>query len=210
MKKYQVKSIFGPTIQGEGSKAGTVVLFLRLAGCNRWSGREEDRAASICSFCDTDFRGGTPMTADEITAALRAKSETVLDVVISGGEPTLQLDEELVVALRKAHFRIHLETNGSSEINPTLYTLIHHVTMSPKQAWTETKLQRADDIKILFPWIREDITAHHFRMFPARRQFLQPVWGPTYESNLKATLETLYGLPGWSLSLQTHKLLGVE
>lgn len=208
MKRYQVKSIFGPTIQGEGSNTGTCVVFLRLAGCNRWSGLEQHRDKSFCKFCDTDFRGGQPKTSNEILDALNALSGPKR-VVITGGEPTLQLDLELLCALRNGGYEIHLETNGSKALGE-LHQLIHHVTMSPKQPVNETKLERCDDLKILFPLLNPLVTPEAFSSFESKRKYLQPVMDQDYEINLKKTVEKIYQLPEWRLSLQTHKILGVE
>lgn len=208
MKRYQVKSIFGPTLQGEGSYAGTCVVFLRFAGCNRWTGREKDREKSFCKFCDTDFRGGEPKTAEEILSALNALAGPKR-VVITGGEPTLQLDRELLSTLRQGGYEIHLETNGSRALGE-LHTLIEHVTMSPKQTLAETKLERCDDLKILFPLSNHLVTPEAFSSFPAKHKYLQPVMDDVYESNLRQTIERVYQTPEWRLSLQTHKILGVE
>ncbi len=112
MKTYRVKSIFGPTLQGEGSFSGTCTLFLRFAGCNRWSGLEKDRAKSFCKFCDTDFREGESLTAEKIVERLDALGGPKR-VVITGGEPTLQLDFELLSRLKASGYETHLETNGS-------------------------------------------------------------------------------------------------
>nr|BFD67527.1 7-carboxy-7-deazaguanine synthase [Bdellovibrio sp. HAGR004] len=208
MKTYQVKSIFGPTIQGEGSHVGTCVLFLRFAGCNRWSGLEKDRARSFCRFCDTDFRGGNPMTAQGIAAALNDLSGPKT-VVITGGEPTLQIDKDLLLTLRENGFAIHLETNGSKSLGELL-PLIDHVTMSPKQGRAQTKLESCDDLKILFPLSDPLVTPDAFSDFPAKQKFLQPIAEDGYEINRDETLAFIFRRPEWRLSLQTHKILGVE
>ncbi len=208
MKTYRVKEIFGPTLQGEGSHAGRVVNFLRLAGCNRWTGLEKDREKSVCKFCDTDFRGGTPMVVTEIVDKLLALGECNV-VVISGGEPTLQLEETLLHALREAGFEIHLETNGSRPLGG-LDTLIDHITMSPKQSRADTNLMTCDDVKILYPPPTPDITLENFEDFHASAFYLQPVWDADYQANVRATICRLYGNPTWKLSLQTHKILDLK
>lgn len=208
VKRYKVKEIFGPTIQGEGSHAGRVVLFLRLSGCNRWSGREVDRAASICHFCDTDFFGGTMMTAVEIIRDLEAKSHDVKHVVISGGEPLLQLDIDLVNNLMLAGFNIHLETNGS--IACPFQDVLFHVTMSPKQPMSETKLDWAHDLKILYPWIGEGISPEGFKEFYAESRYIQPLWGIAGNATTKFAVEEVLKRPNYGLSLQLHKILGVQ
>jgi 7-carboxy-7-deazaguanine synthase len=207
VKTYRVKEIFGPTIQGEGSRAGTVVTFLRFAGCNKWSGLEKDRAKSSCSFCDTDFRGGSKMTAQEIVDELLKIG--IKTVVISGGEPTLQIDHALLTMLRTTGFKLHIETNGSRAIG-ALFDLFEHVTMSPKQPRSETRLERAHDVKVLYPFPKGLLSFEEFMDFPAENRLLQAVWDKDYEANLKATLCRLYGNPTWKLSVQMHKEIGVR
>lgn len=209
MKTYRIKEIFGPTLSGEGSQVGAVVLFLRFAGCNKWTGLEKDRAKSVCKFCDTDFRGGSAMTASEIVVALRQQSEGVNNLVISGGEATLQLDAEILTALRQAGFYLMLETNGSRALGD-LHGFFDHITMSPKQGVAETKLESCDDLKILYPPPLHDVTLEAFSAYPAKTRFLQAVWDNDYAANLKATICRLYGNPTWRLSLQTHKITGVQ
>lgn len=208
MKKYQVKAIFGPTIQGEGSAAGTVVKFLRLAGCNRWTGLPEHKPAAVCNFCDTDFRGGEPLTAAEIITRLDALG-SCRRIVISGGEPTLQIDEPLLLELRKAGYWLNLETNGSRALGD-LHRHFSHITMSPKQGMAETLLERCTDLKVLYPPIRPDITPATFEGFPSVHRYLQPVWRESADESTKQALEFMYANPVWRLSLQTHKILGVE
>lgn len=221
MKQYKVKEIFGPTIQGEGSHAGRCVLFLRFAGCNRWSGREEDRAGSICHFCDTDFLGGTMMTKEQIYEKLDdLGGGRVWTVVISGGEPLLQLDLELASYLKSQVFSLHVETNGSIEPNWPLRSYVDHVTMSPKQPPSETKLRAADDIKVLWPPIGPNITPEAFNEFPCRSRFVQPVMTLADQNDIegsmfpastgKAVKEVLRLGSTWRLGLQLHKALGVQ
>lgn len=204
MKKYKVKEIFGPTIQGEGSTLGHPVLFLRFSGCNKWSGREEDKHKSICSFCDTDFLGGDLLTAQEIAEKLDSLSDTVKTVVISGGEPTLQIDDFLLNHLYHK-FNLHLETNGSRPLEH-LAQFFTHVSMSPKQGREETKLEQCDDIKLLYPWIRKDINYDEFSEFPHSQAFIQPVW----ESNKKEALKLIFDHPELKLSPQLHKYLELQ
>ncbi len=208
MKTYRVKNIFGPTIQGEGSFTGTVVLFLRLAGCNKWTGLAKDKPTAMCKFCDTDFRGGEPMTAMQIREKLKALGPCKR-VVISGGEPTLQLDIDLLQLLTLDGFQLHLETNGSRQLGEML-AYFYHITMSPKQSMAETQLEACDDLKILYPAIHPDITMEAFEDFHCTSRFLQAVWDNDYAANLKATICRILGNPAWKLSLQTHKITGVE
>lgn len=208
MKTYRVKEIFGPTIQGEGSLAGTCVLFLRFSGCNRWSGREEDREKSFCKFCDTDFRGGTQMSAPDIITALGALGGP-RRVVLTGGEPLLQLDLPLVRALRNAGYWLALETNGSKPLGNML-GVIDHVTMSPKQTRAETRLERATDLKLLFPLEHPEVTPEAFASYPCERRYLQPITDKNQKENMEATVRKVYANPEWRISLQTHKILGVQ
>lgn len=209
MKTYRVKSIFGPTLQGEGSHAGTCTMFLRFAGCNRWTGLEKDRENSFCKFCDTDFRGGEPMTAEEIVMKLNELSPSVKRVVMTGGEPSLQVDRELMHALRFNGYEVHLETNGSRALGE-IAAMFDHITMSPKQSREETKLEWCDDLKILYPLPNSPVTPEAFDTFPTEHRFLQPVMDKDYVGNLRATICRIYGNPRWRLSLQTHKIVGVE
>jgi len=208
VKMYRIKSAFGPTIQGEGSATGTVVKFLRFAGCNRWTGLEKDRAKSVCWYCDTDFRDGVQMTPIEILAWLDRLGPAKV-VVISGGEATLQIDEPLLLSLTAHGYRLHLETNGSRALGD-LAGFFEHITCSPKQSFEETKLEYATDLKLLFPPVQESVTIEGFKKFDSHNQFLQPVHCETYQENLQATIKKLYENPEWRLSLQTHKITGVE
>ena len=210
-QSYKVKEIFGPTIQGEGSYAGAVVRFLRLSGCNRWSGRPEDKAKSQCPFCDTDFLGGDMMTSKEIVSALADlhPNTTWQNVVISGGEPALQISEELLQTLSENGYKIHVETNGSVRIPATHH--VHHLTMSPKQPLQDTKLPWCHDLKLLWPPQHPEITPESFSRFDFRKAaYLQPVMDENYKHNLASAIEKLYTLPGWKLSLQLHKILEVR
>lgn len=206
--KYRIKSIFGNTIQGEGSASGMVVKFIRFAGCNRWSGLPEHKPAAICKFCDTDFRGGEQLEIEQIIERLD-KLGPGQRVVISGGEPTLQLDEPILLALKDMGFILHLETNGSRALGK-LARYFTHITMSPKQSLHDTKLEWCTDLKILFPPIHPDVEPGNFSTFPAIHRFLQPVWDDNYKENLKLTLAKIMAEPAWRLSLQMHKILGVE
>lgn len=209
MKKYRVKKIFGPTLQGEGTHSGRVVKFLRLAGCNRWNGLPDAKKDAVCYFCDTDFRDGTPLDAETILDQLNALGP-VRTVVISGGEPTLQIDAPLLSLLIRAGYDLHLETNGSKALGP-LHQYFEHITMSPKQSLSATALERCHDLKLLYPPIAEDITLEVFNQFPAKQRWLQPLeLSGNMDLSIKATLPKLMANPSWRLSLQTHKIIGVE
>ena len=204
---YKIKEIFGPTIEGEGSLAGTMVNFIRFSGCNMWDGRPETRAKSKCPYCDTDFFGGDKLTLDDITARLKALKSTSQWVTISGGEPTLQLDYRLVAHLHMLGYSISIETNGTKQIELP----INHITCSPKVPREKMYLKKCDDLKLLYPHPNKQITPESFETFNAKTFFLQPVWDDNYKSNLQACLDYIYKKDGfWKLSIQTHKYIGVQ
>ena len=218
-KKYKIKEIFGPTIEGEGGKAGAAVLFLRFSGCNRWSGREIDRKKSVCYFCDTDFVGGELLTAEKISSALLNLSTdfyNVKNVVITGGEPLLHLDLELLVELKKHEFNIYLETNGSVKIKPEMRPLIDHVAISPKQPFGETLQRECDDLKILFPFLK-GVEPHKFSGMRAKNRFIQPIDGtPHLGENTEDAIQYIfkYGTfereeNSYKLSVQIHKVINM-
>lgn len=216
-RRYAVKSIFGPTVQGEGSLTGAVTLFLRLAGCNMWDGRSESKAASRCSYCDTDFVGGEMLTAEEICTRLMRLAPAGSLVTVSGGEPLLQFDADLAATL-SGSFRLAIETNGTRALPFLVARHVDQVTCSPKVPPSEMKLAACDDIKVLFPHPNPAITPEAFADFPARARYLQPVNGvdDVDPVAIAATLRKLYELNRaaperpWRLSVQLHKLLGVE
>lgn len=182
--------------------------FVRFAGCNRWSGLERDRPKSFCAFCDTDFRGGDKLSSHDILSKLKNLGGPKR-VVLSGGEPTLQIDMDLLTCLKNNGYEIHLETNGSRALG-RLLGLFDHITVSPKQSRAETKLERCDDLKLLYPLSNKPVTIEAFEDFPARQRFLQPVMDAHYDSNLRGTILRIYDNPNWRLSLQTHKIAEVE
>lgn len=216
MKAYAVKSIFGPTVQGEGSLAGAVTAFVRFAGCNVWDGRLESKAASRCPYCDTDFLGGERLTAAQIVGRLRALLPAGGLVTVSGGEPLLQLDEGLAGALRDEGFRVAVETNGSRSIGVGLASLLSHVTMSPKVPPGEVALAACDDLKVLVPHPDPRITPEAFDSFPARHRWCQPVndLRDLAPASIALALGACYRMAqrgrDWRLSLQLHKIIGVE
>jgi 7-carboxy-7-deazaguanine synthase len=217
MKTYMVKELFGPTIQGEGHGQGEVVLFLRFAGCNKWTGRLEDKASSACPFCDTDFVGGKKMNANEIMLELlNLQGNTkIKTVVVSGGEPLLQLDEELAKRLASTWF-VYVETNGSKDISPNVMKHIHHVCCSPKQSPSETKIHRIDSLKVLHP--AENIRRHIINFmgaefqerFPNLKMYIQPVMDQNYAENVQKSLAICYLNPEVKLSIQLHKVIEVQ
>jgi 7-carboxy-7-deazaguanine synthase (Cx14CxxC type) len=213
---YSVKEIFY-TLQGEGAQAGRAAVFCRFSGCNLWSGRENDRAAAICKFCDTDFvgidghGGGKFETADELAAAIEGKwpANSALGrrfVVCTGGEPLLQLDASLIAALHRRHFEIAVETNGTIAAPDGLNWLC----VSPKAGATLTQ-RTGDELKLVYPQTGPQTEAQpaDFELLSFRHFFLQPMDGPDREANTKLALQYCLDHPQWRLSLQTHKILNI-
>ncbi|HEY8127893.1 MAG TPA: 7-carboxy-7-deazaguanine synthase [Hyphomicrobium sp.] len=207
---YAVKEIFY-TLQGEGANAGTPAVFCRFAGCNLWSGREQDRDKAICSFCDTDFvgtdgeGGGKFETADALAEVCRAKAPTTDHptlIVLTGGEPMLQVDQELVDALHAQRFRVAMETNGTLPVLDT----IDWICVSPK-AGSELKQLHGNELKLVFPQEGSDPADYLELAFEER--FLQPMDGPAQQANTQAAIAYCKANPAWRLSVQTHKLLGI-
>lgn len=205
---YAVKEMF-LTLQGEGAQAGRRAVFIRFAGCNLWSGREADRADAQCRFCDTDFVGtdgenGGRYEAQALAArakALWGKGERRL-VVITGGEPMLQLRSDLVAALHEQGFEIAVETNGTLPAPAGL----DWICVSPK-AGTEVVQRSGDELKLVWPQAGIDpeaMLAWDFRHF-----LIQPLDGPDREASLAAAIDYVMSHPRWRLGLQTHKLLGL-
>jgi 7-carboxy-7-deazaguanine synthase len=207
---YSVKEIFY-TLQGEGANAGTPAVFCRFAGCNLWSGREEDRASAVCKFCDTEFvgtdgaGGGRFQTpADLVTAvrdALPKKARPGL-VVCTGGEPLLQLDAPLIEAMHAAGFRVAIETNGTQRAPDG----IDWICVSPK-AGAPLLLEGGDEIKLVYP--QQGAEPPKFEALPFKHFFLQPMDGPERARNTRLAVEYCLAHPRWRLSLQTHKLIGI-
>jgi 7-carboxy-7-deazaguanine synthase len=205
---YAVKEIF-LTLQGEGMQAGRRAVFLRFAGCNLWSGRERDRAEAQCNFCDTDFVGtdgenGGRYEAEALAgkvAALWREGERPL-VVVTGGEPLLQLDPPLIEALHERGFEIAVETNGTLPAPAGL----DWICVSPK-AGAEIVQRSGDELKLVWPQPGIDpaaLEALDFRHF-----LIQPMDCADKESALAASIGLVMANPRWRLSLQTHKLLGL-
>jgi len=208
---YSVKEIFY-TLQGEGANAGTPAVFCRFAGCNLWSGREEDRASATCNFCDTDFvgtdgaGGGKFADAEALAAAVErawpAQSRAHRFVVCTGGEPLLQLDATAVEALHRRGFRVAVETNGT--LAPPAG--IDWVCVSPK-ATAALALDRGDELKLVFP--QPEAPPERFESLAFAHFFLQPMDGPERGRNTEAAVAYCLSHPRWRLSLQSHKLIGI-
>jgi 7-carboxy-7-deazaguanine synthase (Cx14CxxC type) len=208
---YAVKEIFH-TLQGEGFNAGRPAVFCRFAGCNLWSGREADRRDAACDFCDTDFvgtdgaGGGKFADASSLAAAIAAAWPTGAAhrfVVVTGGEPLLQLDAPLIEALHARGFAIAVETNGT--IAPPAG--IDWLCVSPK-ADQPLAVERGDELKLVFPQAKAP--PERFESLDFRHFFLQPMDGPAREANTRAAIDYCLAHPRWRLSMQTHKVLGIR
>jgi 7-carboxy-7-deazaguanine synthase len=214
MITYRVKSIFGPTIQGEGLHAGMPCLFLRLAGCNAWDGRPETRAASACPYCDTDFRGGEALTWEQIDARLSALlpggAPPTLGCVLTGGEPLLQADADLLARLGARFAWVDIETNGTRPCPPRPANVA--ISCSPKQVTGQAVVVEPDWWKVLIPDQERFLER---ALASGKPVFVQPTCpdagpdGPAYRANVARCLELCYAR-GCRVSLQLHKYLGVE
>jgi 7-carboxy-7-deazaguanine synthase (Cx14CxxC type) len=207
---YTVKSIFY-TLQGEGSNAGRPAIFCRFAGCNLWSGREEDRTSAECRFCDTDFLGtdgpggGRYRSADHLAAACAdAAGEDAAPalVVLTGGEPLLQVDAALIEALHDEGFEIAVETNGTIAAPAGL----DWITVSPK-AGTTLVQRSGNELKLVYP--QAGIRPEDLEGLAFEHRFLQPMDGPDLLANTEAAVRYCKANPAWRLSLQTHKMIGI-
>jgi 7-carboxy-7-deazaguanine synthase len=207
---YAVKEIF-LTLQGEGGQAGRPAVFCRFAGCNLWSGREADRASAVCSFCDTDFVGmdgpgggrfaNAETLADAVAAAWRGGADNRL-VVLTGGEPLLQLDEPLVAALHARGFSLALETNGALAAPPG----VDWICVSPK-ADAPLAQTTGQELKLVYP--QPGVDPARFEHLAFERFALQPMDGPALAENTAAAIAYCLAHPRWRLSVQTHKYLGI-
>lgn len=212
---YSVKEIFY-TLQGEGANAGMPAVFLRFAGCNLWSGREQDRAGAICRFCDTDFvgtsgaGGGKFRTAAALAKAVSAKwprrnragRPLSRFVVCTGGEPLLQLDAPLLDALHDRGFRIAIETNGTLAAPRG----IDWTCVSPK-ANAPLRLASGDELKLVYP--QRGAEPGRYESLDFEHFFLQPMDGPRRAQHTRLAADYCLRHPRWRLSLQVHKLIGI-
>jgi 7-carboxy-7-deazaguanine synthase len=206
---YAVKEMF-LTLQGEGTHAGRVAVFCRFSGCNLWSGREQDRADAVCTFCDTDFvgtdgsGGGKFATAESLADAVSAlwPGGGQPYVVCTGGEPLLQLDQPLVDAFHARGFMVAIETNGTKLPPPG----IDWICVSPK-AGADLVLRRGNEIKLVYPQLGAEPERYSDCDF--ENWFLQPMDGTRRLQNTEAAVRYCLTHPRWRLSLQTHKLLGI-
>jgi len=211
---YSVKEILY-SLQGEGAQVGRPAVFCRFSGCNLWSGLEKDRDSALCSFCDTDFvgtngfGGGTYKGSGELAAAIDSLWPAVGEsnvrklVVCTGGEPLLQLDASLLSALHERNFEVAVETNGT-RMPPEG---VDWISVSPK-AKTELKLRKGNELKLVFP--QKGLSPESVRHLDFEYFFLQPMDGPNFEANKSKAVEYVMANPIWRLSLQIHKILGIQ
>lgn len=211
MKQYAVKEIFY-TLQGEGRQSGRPAVFCRFAGCNLWTGREADRSGAVCRFCDTDFigvdgEGGGRFVGSEALAEAIARRWTASTgyrfVVLTGGEPLLQVDAELVAALHERGFEVAVETNGTLAAPAG----IDWLTVSPK-ASSRLAITRGNELKLVYPQPEAPPAAFDHLAFD--HYLLQPMDGPDLAANMVSAVAFCLANPRWRLSLQTHKHLGIR
>ncbi|WP_420457726.1 7-carboxy-7-deazaguanine synthase [Neolewinella sp.] len=209
-RSYKIKECFY-TLQGEGAQTGRAAVFLRFTGCNLWSGREEDRHAAVCKFCDTDFIGTDGTNGGRYS--LRECVELVQNlwpgggrpyVVCTGGEPLLQLDVPLITALQQAGFEVAVETNGTLPVPPQ----IDWVCVSPKGT-APLAVAGGDELKLVYPQPEAAAQPAAFEHLAFAHFFLQPKDEPS-ANHTAATVAYCLQHPRWRVSLQTHKIMGIE
>ena len=207
---YRIKEIFF-TQQGEGKNTGKDFIFVRFSGCNLWSGKEKNRASAICSFCDTDFYGtdginGGKYQAKELIEKIKSlwiSADKQIRVVLTGGEPLLQVDKGLISALKTENIYIAVETNGTLEAPDG----IDWICMSPK-ANTEIKLRKGSEVKVVYP--QKNLNPDNFNVLDFKNFYIQPMDSENYEDNVSQSVKYCMQNPNWKLSLQTHKILGIR
>jgi 7-carboxy-7-deazaguanine synthase (Cx14CxxC type) len=212
---YSVREIYY-TLQGEGAQTGRPAVFLRFAGCNLWSGREQHRAEAICRFCDTEFvgtggpGGGKFETPEALSEAANMAwpdgvAGTQKYVVCTGGEPLLQLDTAAIDALHDAGFAVGVETNGTV-VAPAG---VDWLCVSPKGRAT-VEQRHGDELKLVYPQLEEEAQPALFDELPFDHFFLQPLHDENINANTQAAIEYCLAHPRWRLSLQTHKIIGID
>ncbi len=209
-RTYKIKECFY-TLQGEGAQSGRAAVFLRFAGCNLWSGREEDRHAAVCQFCDTDFIGTDGTNGGRYTMVQCVALVASLwpgggkpYVVCTGGEPLLQLDVPLIESLQAAGFEVAVETNGTIPIPPQ----IDWVCVSPK-ASAGIVVSGGDELKLVYPQAEPDAQPTQFEQLAFQHFFLQPK-DERGANHLPATVDYCLHHPLWRISLQTHKIMNID
>jgi len=212
---YSVREIYY-TLQGEGARTGRPAVFLRFAGCNLWSGREQHRAEAVCRFCDTEFvgtdgpGGGKFETAGELADAV-ARAWPAHDahrhryVVCTGGEPLLQLDTAAIDALHAARFEVGVESNGTIAAPPG----IDWLCVSPKGS-ARLRQTSGDELKLVYPQPEDAAQPERFESLEFGHFYLQPLDDERRDANTRATIDYCLAHPRWKLSLQTHKILGID
>lgn len=231
-KRYAVKAVWR-TLQGEGAWAGRPAIFVRLAACNLWTGEEKDRerdterhGAHCPMWCDTDFRaaGSVKLSADDLVAEILRVGDTVRFVVLTGGEPLLQADAVLISALHAADFEVACETNGTTPLSNAFRTEDGEllppdwIVCSPKLPTERLNIEWFDELKLVVPDYRpetyaafaERIRSHHFGGKARRFLWLQPEDGPRQQEANRLAIELAHQHPEWRVSVQTHKILGVD
>jgi 7-carboxy-7-deazaguanine synthase (Cx14CxxC type) len=208
---YQVKEMYY-TLQGEGAQTGRASVFLRFAGCNLWNGLERDRGSAICRFCDTDFIGtngdgggkfrDAKLLASAVLACWPPAGGARPYVVCTGGEPLLQLDDDLIEALHSAGFEVGVETNGTLAAPPG----IDWICVSPK-ADAVLVQDSGNELKLVFP--QPAAPPDRYARLAFTHFFLQPMDSPAKDANTRAAVAYCLAHPQWRLSLQTHKLIGI-
>lgn len=215
---YQIKEMFY-SLQGEGAQAGRPAIFCRFAGCNLWSGRESDRSQAICNFCDTDFVGTNGQRGGKFTHA-QALSQAIFElwpspevppyVIFTGGEPLLQLDTDLIKACKALGCELAIETNGTLPLPEGL----DWVCLSPKGT-ARPIIQHCHELKLVYP--QADARPEDFAHIQAQFRFLSPKNPPQLKTLIqvdsdafRACIDYCLANPGWRLTLQTHKLLGID
>jgi 7-carboxy-7-deazaguanine synthase len=220
---YTVKEIFY-TLQGEGAQSGRAAVFCRFSGCNLWSGREEDRSRAVCQFCDTDFVGIGPdggrfssateladaidrcwagRRDDPVPAQIRGAGAGRKYVVCTGGEPLLQVDDDLIAALHERGFEVAVETNGTKPAPASL----DWICVSPK-AGAPFVQTSGNELKLVYP--QAEAPPEKFEQLDFEHFFLQPMDGPATALNTERAIEYCLAHPRWRLSIQTHKLVGIR
>jgi 7-carboxy-7-deazaguanine synthase (Cx14CxxC type) len=212
---YSVREIYY-TLQGEGARTGRPAVFLRFAGCNLWSGREQHRAEAVCRFCDTEFvgtngpGGGKFATPRDLADAV-ARTWPVADahrnryVVCTGGEPLLQLDAAAIEALHAAGFEVGVETNGTIAAPPG----VDWLCVSPKGS-APLQQRSGDELKLVYPQVEDEAQPERFESLAFTHFYLQPLDDNEREAHTRASIDYCLAHPRWQLSLQTHKLLGID
>ena len=211
---YSVQDIYY-TLQGEGAHTGRPAVFMRFAGCNLWSGREEHRAEAICRFCDTEFvgtdgpGGGKFETPDDLVAAVSAAwpdeaTGIAPYIVCTGGEPLLQLDSALISCLHAAGFEVGVETNGTLAAPDG----IDWLCVSPKGSAPVVQLS-GNELKLVYPQLEAEAQPENLAGLDFEQFYLQPLDGPDVQTNTRLAVEYCLSHPQWKLSVQTHKVLGI-